>query len=46
VLNDGAIHNGQHLLGHRFCGGQKAGAKASDGEDGFADALRRGWHIG
>ena len=39
VLDDGAVDDGQHLLRHRLGGGQEAGAEASHGKDGFADAF-------
>ena len=39
VLDQGAVDDGEHLLGHRLGGGKKAGAEASHGEYGFANAL-------
>ena len=41
VLDDGLVHQGQHLLGLRLGGGQKSGAQPGGGEDGFANF---GWH--
>lgn len=37
VLNDRLVHHGQHLLGHRFGGGEHAGAEAGGGNDSFTD---------
>jgi hypothetical protein len=36
-LDDRLVDDGQHLLGHGFCGGQKSRAHAGDGKDGFLD---------
>ena len=38
ILNQRLVDNRQHLFGHGFRGRKKAGSKASDGENGFADA--------
>ena len=40
MLEHRAVHHGQHFLGDHLGGGQHAGAKARDGEDGFADFFR------
>ena len=40
VLDDGLVHQGQHLLGLRLGGGEEAGAEARGGEHGLADLLR------
>ncbi len=37
VLNDGLVDQREHLFGLGFGGGQKAGAQAGGGENGFAD---------
>ena len=37
VLDDGLVHQRQHLFGLSFGGGQKAGAQAGGWENGFAD---------
>lgn len=36
ILNERAIDDRQHLFGNGFGGWEKAGAKSSNGEDGFA----------
>ena len=40
VLDEWLVHHRQHLLGTGLGGGQKAGAQARDGKDGFANGLR------
>ena len=40
VLDEGAVDDGQHLLGHGFGRGQEPGTETSDRQDGFTDTLR------
>ncbi len=40
VLDDRAVDDGEHLLGHRLGRRQEAGAEAGDGKDGGAEAMR------
>ena len=44
VLDQRAVDDGEHFLRHRLGGGQETGAKAGDGQYGFAD--RHGGPIG
>jgi ferredoxin len=37
VLDDGLVHDGEHLLGLGFGGREEAGAQTGGGEDGFPD---------
>ena len=39
ILNQRLVDNGQHFLGLRFRGGEKASAQAGGGKDGFANAF-------
>ncbi|MPN55845.1 hypothetical protein SDC9_203529 [bioreactor metagenome] len=41
-MDGGPVHNGQHLLGDAFGGGQHPGAKARGGDDGFGDLCHGG----
>ena len=40
VLDQGLVDDGQHFFGAGFGGGQKAGAHAGHGENGFSDGFR------
>ena len=41
IVDQGAIHDGQHFLGRGLGGGQHAGAKTGDRENGFLDGLHK-----
>ena len=41
VLDQRAVYDRQHFLGHRLGGGQETGTKAGHGEHGGADASRQ-----
>jgi hypothetical protein len=43
VLDQRAIDDRQHLLGHRLGGGQEAGPETGDRQNGFANWLHMGY---
>jgi hypothetical protein len=42
MLNDGAVNDRQHFLGHRLCGWKETRPKAGNGENGFANRFAHG----